>query len=73
MISKLVDEVNWRFMSTKGQGHTLTLVQVSQIQYFQTFSSITAKPIEAKFDVGPPWDGGMEVCPNGPGHITKIR
>ena len=23
-----------KFMSTKGQGHSLTLVQISQIQYF---------------------------------------
>ena len=30
-------------MSTKGQGHSLTLVQITQMQYFYNFfSSITA-------------------------------
>ena len=33
----------WSFMSTKGQGHSLTLVQNTQIQYFLNFFfSITA-------------------------------
>ena len=33
----------WGFMSTKGQGHSLTLVQFNQNQYFfNSFSSITA-------------------------------
>ena len=60
-------------MSTKGQGHLLTLVQISQIQYFfYFFSSITTRPIEAKFYVEPPWDGGTKVCSNGPGHMTKV-
>ena len=27
-------QLNESFMSTKGQGHSLTLVQVTQIQYF---------------------------------------
>ena len=26
---------NMRFISTKGQGHSLTLVQITQIQYFK--------------------------------------
>ena len=29
-------------------------------------------PIEAKFHVEPPWDGGTKVCPNRPGHMTKM-
>ena len=41
-----------------------------------TFSNIffseTTGPIEAKFHVEPPWDGGMKVCSNGPGHVTKM-
>ena len=53
-------------MSTEGQGHLLTLVQVTQIQYFQT---ITAKPIQAKFHVEPPLDG-RKVCSNGLGVMT---
>ena len=36
------------------------------------FCSETAGPIEAKFHVEPPWDGGMKVCSNGPGHMTNI-
>ena len=54
----------WSFMSTKGQGHSLILVQI--------FSWITTRPIEAKFRVEPPWDGGTKAYSNGPGHITKM-
>ena len=36
------------------------------------FSSETTGPIEDKFHMEPPWDGGMEVCSNGPGHMTKM-
>ena len=28
---------NESFLSTKGQGHSLILVQITQIQYFKTF------------------------------------
>ena len=45
-------------------------------QHFQTslniFSSETTGPIEAKFHVEPPWDGGTKVYSNGPGHMTKM-
>ena len=41
-----------------------------------TFSNIffseTTGPIEAKFYMESPWDGGTKVCSNGPGHITKM-
>ena len=41
-----------------------------------TFSNIffseTTGPIEAKFHMKPPWDGGMKDCSNGPGHMTKM-
>ena len=41
-----------------------------------TFSNIffseTTGPIEAKFHMEPPWDGGTKVCSNGPGHKTKM-
>ena len=30
------------------------------------FSSEINGPIEAKFHVGPPWDGGTKLCSNGP-------
>ena len=36
------------------------------------FSSETTGPIEAKFHMQPSWDGGMKVCSNGPGHMTKM-
>ena len=40
-----------------------------------TFSNIfseTNRPIEAKFHVGFPWDGGRKVCLNGAGHMIKM-
>ena len=40
-----------------------------------TFSNIfseTTGPIEAKFHMEPPWDGGMKVCSNGHGHMTNM-
>ena len=36
------------------------------------FFSETAWPIKAKFYVEPPWEGGMKVYINGPGHMTKM-
>ena len=36
------------------------------------FSLETAKPIEAKFHLYPPWDEGMKVCLNGPGHMNNM-
>ena len=36
------------------------------------FSSETTGPIEAKFHMKPPWNGGTKVCSNGPGHMTKM-
>ena len=35
-------------------------------------SSETALPINAKFYVEPPWEGGTNVCINDPGHMTKM-
>ena len=60
-------------MSTKGQGHSLTLDQVTQIEVFSNlFSSITARRIETKFHVEPPWGKETKVYTNGPGHIIKM-
>ena len=39
---------------------------------FSNISSETTGPIEAKFHMEPPWDGGTKDCPNGPGHLTKM-
>ena len=36
------------------------------------FPSETTGPIEAKFHIEPPWDGGTKVCLNGQGHMTKM-
>ena len=36
------------------------------------FSLETAWPIEAKFHVKPPWDVGMKIYSNGPGHMTNM-
>ena len=36
------------------------------------FSSETTGPIEAKFHVEPPWDGGTKFYSNGLGHMTKM-
>ena len=36
------------------------------------FSSETTGPIELKFHMETPWDGGTKVCSNSPGHITKM-
>ena len=36
------------------------------------FSSETTWPIEAKFYVQPPWQGGKKVYINGPSHMTKM-
>ena len=59
-------------MSTKDQGYSLTLVQISQIQYFlNVFSSTTIRLVEAKFRMEPPWDGGTNACSNDPGHMTQ--
>ena len=45
-------------MSTKSQGHLLTLFEVTQIQYFQT--SFLQQPIEAKVHVELSWNGGIK-------------
>ena len=32
----------------------------------------TAVPIKAKLHMEHSWEGGMKVCINGPGHMTKM-
>ena len=47
--------------------------KVTQIQYFANFVSLeTAKPIDAKFHMEPPWDGRTKICSNGPDHKTNM-
>ena len=60
-------------MNIKDQGHSLTLVQGHSDSMFSNFSSLeSARLIEAKFHVEPPWDEGTKVCSNGPGHMTNM-
>ena len=60
-------------MNIKGQGHLLTLVQGHSDSTFLNFFSLeTARPNEAKFHVDHPWDGGTNICSNGPDHMTKM-
>ena len=60
-------------MNIKGPGHSVTLVQGHSDSTFANFFSLeTAMPIEAKFHMGPPWDGGMKGCSNGPGHMSSM-
>ena len=60
-------------MNIKGQGHSLILVQGHSNSIFSNFFSLeTARLIEARFHVDPPWDGGTKVYSNGPGHMTKM-
>ena len=63
----------WIYMNIKCQGNLLTLVQShSDSTFFNFFSLETARPIDDKFHVDHPWDGGMKICSNGPGHMTKM-
>ena len=39
---------------------------------FSNVSSETTGPIEAKFHMESPWDGGTKVCSNGSGNMTKM-
>ena len=45
---------------------------LSDSVFLNFFSSITTWPIEAKFHVEPPWNGGTKACSNSPGHMTKM-
>ena len=77
MMTKLVYAVKemstQTYMNINSQGHSLTLVQGhSDSTFSNIFSLETAGPVEAKFHVEPPWDGGTNYCSNGPGHMTNM-
>ena len=42
------------------------------VHIFKHLLPETTGPIDAKFHMEPPWDGGTNVCSNGPGHMTKM-
>ena len=55
------------------KGHSLTLVQGHLDSTFSNFFYLeTVRPIEAKFHVDPPWNGGTKVCSNGPSHMSNM-
>ena len=52
---------------------SLTLVQGQSDSTFSNFFSLeTAKPTEAKFQVVLSLDGEMNICSNGPSHMTNM-
>ena len=60
-------------MNINGQGHLLTCVEGHSDSTFSNFfRSESARPIEAKFHVEPPWDRGTKVCSNGLCHMTNM-
>ena len=78
MVSMLVEAVNQMstrtFRNVKGQSHSLTFVQGHSDSTFSNFFSLeTAKPIEAKLYVEPPWDEGMKVNTNSLSHDHNGR
>ena len=44
----------------------------SNLIFSNFFSSITARLIEAKFHMEPPYEGRTKFYSNGPSHITKL-
>ena len=61
MTSKLIDEYMKLYEYHKSRSFTDLGPSQSDSISSNFFSSITAMPIEAKFCVALPWDGGMEV------------
>ena len=54
-------------------GKAVVCLSVCRVFTFSNvFSSGTTGPIEVKFHVEPPWDGGMKVCICSPGHMTEM-
>ena len=45
---------------------------LSDLIFLNFFFSITTEPIEDKFHVEPPWNGGTKVFSNGLDHMTKM-
>ena len=62
-----------RFMTTQGHGHSLNFVRGHSDSTFSNFfSSKNTRLFEANFHMEPPWDVGMKICSNVPGHMTKM-
>ena len=66
----LVNEPLW---ISKVKAIRWPLSKVTQIQYFKTsFPKKNTGSVEAKFRIEPPWDNGMKICSNVPGHMAKV-
>ena len=59
-------------MSTRGQGHCLTLDTGSHSMKISNFSSETTGPFVTKYYVEPFAAEKTNICPNGWGHMTNI-
>ena len=60
-------------MNIKGQGNSMTFVQGHSDSTCSNFFSLeTARPMETKFHVEPPWNWLMEVSTNGLCHMIKM-
>ena len=40
--------------------------------FLNIFSTETIRPVKVSFHMEPLWDGEMNICSNGPGHMTKM-
>ena len=58
-------------MNIKGH-HPLTLVQGHSDSTFSNFFFLETLPIEARFQMGPPRDGGTKFYSNGSGRMTNM-
>ena len=75
MISKLVESQLNEYMKLYEYQRSRSFTDLgsshSDSVFSNFFSSKTARPIEAKFHVEPPWDGGTKNRSNGLDHMTK--
>ena len=55
-----------------GRPPSSVCLSISRPHSLNIFSSETTGPIEAKFHMKSPWDGGTKVCSNCPGHMTML-
>ena len=73
ILAHLSRRLTGELIDTNGSGVCPSVgVCVVRSQFSNMFSSETAWPIKAKFNVAPPWEGGTKVCINGHGHMTKM-
>ena len=62
---KLYEYQSWRSFIDLGPN-------LSDLIFLNFFSSITTRPIEVKFHVEPPWNGGKKACWNDSGLFSSI-